>query len=93
MEKKIEKFLDYVSEINAEAMFPTGLEKAIVGIVERMGMPPLILLDRTKCVKIFMDRDGISLEDAEEFFEFNVISSWVGDGTPCYATLIKDIAV
>lgn len=36
-----------------------------------------------------MTRDGMSLEDAEEFFEFNVIGSWVGDGTPCFATLIK----
>ncbi len=64
-------------------------KEAIIGKVERFGMSPLILLDRNKCIKIFIERDGMTPEDAEEFFEFNVIGSWVGDGTPCFATLLE----
>jgi len=37
-------------------------------------------------------QDGIETrEDAEEYFEFNTIGGWVGDGTPAFATLNKDI--
>lgn len=85
----IDEFLEDIASINEEAQYPTDLKEAIIGRVERFGLPSLILLDRDKCIDIFMTRDGMSLEDAEEFFEFNVIGSWVGDGTPCFATLIK----
>jgi hypothetical protein len=50
-------------------------------------MEPLILLDKSKCLEIFHKRDGMSYEDALEFFDFNVIGAWMGEGTPCFATL------
>lgn len=81
-------FLDCMSEINEEALYPTDLKEAIIGMVERSGMKPLILLDRKKCISIYMERDKMNEEDAEEYFDFNVIGSWVGEGTPCFATLI-----
>lgn len=87
--KDIEDFLENFPIENDEAQYPSDLKEAIIGKVERFGTPPLILLDRNKCIKIFMERDGMTQEDAEEFFEFNVIGSWIGDGTPCFATLIE----
>ena len=82
--------LDEIHELNPEALVPDGLEDAVIGYVERCGMEPLVLLDRTKCIKIFID-EGMSEEDAIEHFEYNVIGSWVGDGTPCFATLKGDV--
>jgi hypothetical protein len=82
------EFLDTMAEINSEACYPTDLEEAIIGMVERFGMEPLILLDRKKCLSIFKERDGMNHQEAEEFFDFNVIGAWVGKGTPCFATLI-----
>ena len=35
-----------------------------------------------------MGRDGMSYEDAIEFFEYNTIGSWMGEGTPLFAPLI-----
>jgi len=51
-------------------------------------MEPVILLDKDKCIELLM-ADGMSLDDAYEYFDFNVIGSWVGEGTPAFATLIK----
>lgn len=85
----IDNFLEDIASLNEEAQYPSDLKEAIIGKVERFGMSPLILLDRNKCIKIFIERDGMTPEDAEEFFEFNVIGSWVGDGTPCFATLLE----
>lgn len=86
---KIESFLEWMSEVNENALYPTDLKDAVIGMVERFGMRPLILLDRDKCISIFMERDGMSHEEAEEFFDFNTIGAWVGEGTPCFATLLK----
>lgn len=86
----ISEFLENFPETNKEALYPTGFENAIIGRVERFGMNPLILLDRDKCIDILVRRDGMEPDEAEEFFEINVIGAWMGDaGTPCYATLIK----
>jgi hypothetical protein len=87
----INNFLDYMSEVNPEALYPTGLKEAVIGMVERFGLPPLILVDKTKCLEIFQKRDGMDLEEAKEFFDFNVIGAWMGEGTPCFATLKKDL--
>jgi hypothetical protein len=35
-----------------------------------------------------MKRDKMSREEAEEFFDYNVIGAWMGKGTSCFATLI-----
>lgn len=87
----VNDFIEMMSEINEKAAYPTDLKEAIIGRVDRFGMQPLILLDHEKCIQIFMNRDGMTREQAEEFFEFNVIGSWIGEGTPCFASFIKDI--
>ena len=89
MEKAIEDFLDYIDEVNPYAVYPTDFEDAIVGYTERCGSPLLILLDREKCIEILMkdmDRDK-----AVEYFEYNVLKSWVGENTPMFMTKIVDI--
>jgi hypothetical protein len=85
----LDEFLEEVSSINEEALYPTDLKDAIIGTVERFGIPTLILLDKEKCLEIFMERDGMSQEEAQEYFDFNVIGAWMGDGTPCFATILQ----
>ena len=71
-------------------MYPTGLEDAIIGKMERKGLPVLVLLDRNKCIEILMSRGNeMTREEAEKYFEFNVIDAYLGDGTPAFATLLE----
>jgi hypothetical protein len=35
-------------------------------------------------LKVLQIRDGMSVEGSEEFFQFNIVGSWVGDGTPMF---------
>lgn len=90
--KLTEEFLEYMSEINPDALYPTDLKEAVIGMVERFGLPPLILVDKTKVLGIYQKRDGMTAEEALEFFEVNTMGAWVGDGTPCYMTRKEDIA-
>jgi len=31
-----------------------------------------------------MDRDGMTWEEAEEFYCLNISGAWMGSGTPCF---------
>lgn len=88
---KQDDVLDRISEMNEKALYPTDMKEAVIGVVERFGMAPQVLLDRTKCIKI-LEGQGMTNEEAEEFFEFNTIGSGMGDeGTPLFATLADDM--
>ena len=84
-----ESVREYIAEYSPDALFAEGLDDAIIGVVERFAMTPVVLYDADKCIEIFMEQD-MTLEEAKEFFDFNVLGAWVGNGTPCFAILIKN---
>ena len=86
----VDLVLDRIHELNEKALYPTDMKEAVIGVVERFGLEPLVLLDRTKCISILMGQD-MTEEEAEEYFQFNTIGSWMGEGTPCFATLNDDL--
>ena len=55
-----------------------------VGVISGAGLSDRLCYDYDKCVQVFVDRDGMSLEDAEEYFQFNVLGAYVGDRTPVF---------
>lgn len=57
---------------------------AFVGIVERFGAPPIACYDYDAVIDLYVHRDGMTPEEAAEYFEFNVLGAWVGDHTPCF---------
>jgi len=85
----IDQILELISELNDQAVFPEGLEDAIIGYVERAGTAPLVLLDTNKCISILRTEENMSLDEAKEYFEYNILGAFVGDHTPCFATLLK----
>jgi hypothetical protein len=78
--------------IDDKMLFADGFEDAIMGYVERFGMGPVALYDREKCIRILVKRDKMTRDEANEFFEYNTIGAWMGDGTPCFATRVRDFA-
>ena len=61
-----------------------GLDDALIGIGERIGMPPTTIYDEKKCIEIFMKRDQMTYEEAVEYFEFNVICAYFGVQSPIF---------
>ena len=74
--------LEDLAEENPEALLLDGFEQAFIGIARRCGQPAIAAYDRDRCIGILVDRDGMSYDEAEEFFEFNVQGAWVGPHTP-----------
>ena len=60
-----------------------GYEGAVVGIGRQFNKE-LVVYDEAKCLEILVKRDGMSPEEAREFFEYNTAGSWVGEETPMF---------
>jgi len=60
-----------------------GFDDCISGVVERIGQDPIICYDKNKVLDQ-MVRDGMTYEEAVEYFEYNQIGAWVGERTPCF---------
>jgi len=72
------------AEINEDMLFADGFDGALVGYIERAGMPSIACYDKHKCVEILAE--SMTYEDAFEYFYFNVLGAYVGENTPCFLT-------
>ena len=78
---------DQLAEENPDALLADGFEKALVGI-GRVCHRSLALYDRAQCIRILM-KDGLTEEDAEDHFQYNVQGSYVGEDTPIFAVILR----
>jgi len=79
-EQLIHKIRDYIGE-GEPILLADGFEEAFIGMGRQFGKP-IAVYHRQKCIMILMR--GMSEEEAEEFFSFNVEGAWVGEQTPIY---------
>ena len=64
---------------------PDKFDSALVGVGWRFHDGPLAVYDKNKVIGILDAEMG---EDwGEEFFDFNIIGSWIGDSTPVFIEL------
>ena len=59
-------------------------DDAIIGVMERAGGSPVIAYDTQKILDI-LER-SMPMEEAQEFFEYNILGAYMGDRTPVYIT-------
>ena len=81
-----------IDEYAENAVLLTGLEEAIIGIVEEFGNGPRILYSKSKIINILCERDLMTESDAEEFYDYNIIGLHAGDQIAVFLDLpIKPI--
>jgi hypothetical protein len=66
-----------------QLLFADGYDDAIVGFAERDSVV-LVVYDVRKILRQLRVRDGMSRDEAQEFFDFNIAGSWVGEQTPVW---------
>lgn len=76
---------DWVCKENEEALFLTEehFDRAIVGVARRCGQPTLSVYDAEILIEVYMEQ-GMTYEEAYEFFEFNTVGAWHGENTPIF---------
>ena len=73
-----------------EILLADGFEQAFMGVAESFGSAPKAFYDSNKCIDILVERDGMTLEEAVEYFEFNVTGAYVGEFTPAFISLFDE---
>lgn len=78
-----------LTDLGAEdALIMDGFDDCILGILERFGIDqPIVVYDREKVIAKLIDRDGMTHEEALDFYYFNQLGGWHGEKTPAF--LIK----
>lgn len=68
-------------------LFVDGYDDCILGMFSRFGMVPLLAYDKEKMLKK-MVKDGMTYEEALEFFDYNIIGAWMGETTPVFIEVV-----
>jgi len=79
------------TELNTEEPFVKmdGYEDCVIGVVEQYGRPHILCYDKTKILAKLMN-DGMTDDEAEEYFEYNQIGAYVGESTPCFLIMMTE---
>lgn len=64
-------------------LFADGLDAAIIGFAWRGGVA-IVAYDTQSVIDILRKRDGMTREEAEEFFDYNIQGAWIGEATPIF---------
>ena len=59
-----------------------GFDKAILGV----SIDSRVVYNLDKVIAILMARDGMSIDAATGFFEYNIAGSYLGEHTPIFMT-------
>ena len=66
-----------IDEYAEGAILLDGLESAIVGIVEEFGNGNRVLYSKQKILNILQERDLMTMGEAEEFYDYNILGLYV----------------
>ena len=69
-----------------------GQDAAIIGVGHRCGDPSVIIYDIDLAIKIVQKELNCEIWEAIEYFNFNILGSYVGECTPIFMEPIKGLA-
>ena len=80
---KRDELVEYTNDDELLFLDETHFDAAIVGVTERCGQVPTVCYDTGKIIEILMDQ-GMSDEEAWDYYSFNIAGAWVGERTPTF---------
>jgi len=83
---KIQDFI--VGFTDGDVLLADGFDDAFIGLGRRCGEDIVAVYDRNKAIQILSA--SMSMDEAIDYFEFNVVGSWVGPQTPIFVEMIND---
>ena len=76
-----------IDEYAEGAILLDGLEGAIIGIVEEFGNGERILYSKRIILSLLQIRDGMTEQEAEEFYDFNILGLYAGEQNAVFLDL------
>ena len=87
VDKTLQTLLEEYYEYEGVILYD-DMDEAFLGIGQQYYNKPIAIYDRQKCIEILAADMGY--EEAEEFFEFNIIGGWLGDQTPIFLSRLEE---
>ena len=81
---------ELIENLGDEAVLMDGFDDCIIGVLERFGMDSIVLYDKQKVIeKLMAPLAGFPAteEEALEYYEYNMLGSWIGERTPGFVIL------
>ena len=78
--KRIEELKETIAEHNPEALFADGFDNAMLGY----STDCRVIYSVDQIVETLVERDGMTPDEAIEFFNFNIECAYLGEYTPIY---------
>jgi hypothetical protein len=69
------------------AILLDGLESAIIGIVQEFGNGNRILYSKQRILDILQERDLMTMGEAEEFYDYNILGLYAGEQNAVFLDL------
>lgn len=70
-----------------EILIADGLDEAFIGVGFSFNRP-FACYDREKVIRVLIE-EGMSHEEATEYFEFNIAGAYVGESTPVFVEMCQ----
>lgn len=77
-----EEISEKFEEMGETVLLMDGFDEAFIGWSQRMNEPILAVYSWDLMMKVCVDRDGMTDEEAEDYISFNCLGAWVGEQTP-----------
>ena len=71
-----------------EVLLADGFDSALIGFGRVFAGRPIAVYDKAKVLGI-LKKQGMKMEEAIEYFEYNIEGSYVGEATPMFLERIK----
>ncbi len=65
------------------ALFADGFEAALIGVGVQFSRE-VAIYDYDKCLDVLIARDGMDIEEAIDYMEYNVVGAYAGKSTPVF---------
>jgi hypothetical protein len=73
---------DFFEDTGIKVLLMDGFDEACIGFSQRINEPMLAVYSYDMMLDLLMDRDGMELDVAEEYIEYNCVGAWIGEQTP-----------
>lgn len=83
---RFDEISERLADMNPEALLADGFEAALVGFTANYHHPHVAIYDARRCIAILVKRDGMTEDEAEEFFSLNTLGAYVGENGPLFVT-------
>lgn len=79
----LQRILSGLTE-EATVITADGYDDCVIGLSYNTIGSPIVIYDADAIIKCLVDRDGMTYDEASEYYEFNILGAYVGEQTPMF---------